>query len=1141
MRIGAMLLAAALMAGLTGRAWGQEDNRAPNPGFEQAADGLPAGWSPSVIGGDRALIRLQYIDRPRGGKCVTIDSRDPEAKAGWSAAEPIAVVPGQQVTVRAQVRLDGLQPGPGGGDGFVITCHFYDRTSYLSWSRSPGLMRSQDWATEEFQCRVPDGASSLVLGVRLSRCTGHALVDDVALYTEAPERAPEAERYGLQPGEPAATLSVAMLTGAGLERSRQLIDLLNREGIAAVAEDSLTVERFPAEAAALREFACVLVGALNAETGAGLLSAAQTAAILQYTRDGGGLVACAPAVAGTPLAQCFAAQIGEPVRGWHFIPETADASHPILADVITPWPGFGSKPQESTCYHVQAQDEAHLLAMVPEEVAGPGVPFLLCNDFGDGRAVLMNSSWVGQMASEFVTWLYAPRLLAQMVRWAAAMQPLPAAAKTPLPDPHEPVPYGGRWHGATAAPEPPALDPSALPEETLRLDELAPREPVEEPIGPAPEINEADGATEVRFGNGVRLVMHHAAQVELWAPDGTRLTAEPDDERPLIVTSGTEPTELVTDLEAGASEPQIFRAPIDEGRLLGERCEYRDCRPGAGGGVTFVFRLETGGKPATLRWSFLPRSVQIEGRSWHGVGDRYEIDSGEHFIDSVVGRYPWRIGETVTDDRTMRLACYSRPRGWYEMPIDISAASDPHNAWSFFASGQPFHVLGGAEGTLLLYYDQPTLVRARALTRAGRDAVYFDNRVVIGRRRGTLATPRQWMLFCADLPLTPNTWMQAYDHVRHEYEARFGVSQSRPLPCGQMRMESLGTRGRFRGRTVRMQADLDLRKIADWFLPLAAERGIRRVDVGTIANPEHPLDPEAQPERAAAARYLFDQAHSLGIQALVYWRTSYWNQHARLVVEHPEWWNRTRAGEPLTGFGNLVNLSLRSGWYEWSRDRLIDLRKTIGIDGVWFDTLTAGMDAINYAEEQPQPAVPRGIEYFRELRDAGLDFWVEGMHPLALDSYWYRHEKYAPFEGHEFCLFESSLYADGTDSLIYLDPFRLVAFRAPMMADLTELAVAQDPITRRQARCNRIFNAADQALGEVLAIRSTGFGSVWFGTRGYAVFALEDHRVTIDGLGGDGWQVAIPEGRGGSLTCRGVRATGHLLSGEVAIITRRAD
>ncbi len=1117
----------------------QEENRAPNPGFEQAADGLPAGWSPSVVSGDRAQITLEWTDSPRGGRCVSVTSADPQAKAGWSAAERIAVVPGQEVTVRALVKLEDVRVGPGGGDGFVITCHFYDRSSYLTWAPSPGVVRSQDWSVEEFRCRVPEGASQLALGFRLSRCTGAALIDDVELLAEAPEGVEEAPRYGLQPGDPAARMSVTMVTGApaGSDGSHQLIDLFNHEGIAVVVEDPLTIARFPDSAAELRDYRCVLIGAMNAETGAGMLSPEQTAAIVEYVRSGGGLVACAPAVAGTPLAQCFAAQVGEPVHGWHFIPETVDASHPILADILFPWPGFGSRPQQATFLRVTAGDGARVLVRVPEEVAGPGGPFLLSNDFGEGRAVLMNSSWVGQVAGEFVRWLYAPRLLAQMARWAGGEEPLAAEDRAPLPDPHTPIAYGGRWHGATPAPQPRSVDSALLPTAALDLRELVPREPVEAPITAAPQIAEGEASTEVRFANGVRLVMHRSAQVELFAADGTRLTAEPADEQPLIATSGTAPTELVVDVEAGASEPQIFRTPIENERMLAQGYDYVRCEA-QGSGVTFVFSVRTADEPATLRWSFVPRSVLIEGRTWQGVGDRYELDSGEHYVDSIVGRYPWRIGETVADDRTARLACYSRPRGWYEATIDPTVDSGPHNAWSFFSSGQPFEVLGGAEGTLLLYYDEPTYVRARIVTNAGRDAVYLDNRVVIGRRRGAVSTPRQWMLFCPEAQLDANAWMQVADHVRREYEAKFGVVQSLPLPCGQMRMESLGTRGRFRGRNVQMTAGLDLRQIADFWLPLAAERGMKRVDVGTIANPEHPLDPEAEPERAAAARYLFDRAHGLGLEGLIYWRTSYWNEHAKLVVEHPEWWNRTRAGEPLTGFGNLVNLSLRSGWGDWATNRLTELRDLIGIDGVWLDTLTAGMDAINYAEDEPQPSVLRGIEYLRDLSDAGLSVWVEGMHPLALDSYWFRPEKYAPFDGNEFSVFLSSMYSDGPHSTIYLDPFRLAAFRAPMMADVTELTMAEDPIAREQARANRIFNAADEALGEVLAVRRTDFGTVWVGERGYAVFALQDGRVTIDGLAGDGWQVAMPEARGGSMTLADGRPTGTMLIGEVALITR---
>lgn len=272
---------------LTGLAGAQDQNRAPNPGFEQAERERPAGWSAGVIAGDPQRVTLEYVDSPRGGRCVSIESADAEARVGWSVVRRIPVLPGQPIRVRMMVRLEDLRPGPGGGEGFVITCHFYDRTSYLTWAPSAGEIGSADWHPVEFECRPPEGAQAVVLGFRLSRCTGRALVDDVELYAGAPAEVPGAERYGLQPGDPGVTLSVAMLTGAAADSdaTRQVIDLLNREGIAVVAEDPASAARFPANAEALRTFDCVMIGAINPETGAGLLSAELTVAEDPITRE----------------------------------------------------------------------------------------------------------------------------------------------------------------------------------------------------------------------------------------------------------------------------------------------------------------------------------------------------------------------------------------------------------------------------------------------------------------------------------------------------------------------------------------------------------------------------------------------------------------------------------------------------------------------------------------------------------------------------------------------------------------------------------------------------------------------------------------------------------------------------------------
>ncbi len=1111
-------------------------NRAPNPGFEDGAEGRPTGWSPNIVKGEGAT--LKWTQNLATGRCVSIVTTQPEIKAGW-AADRIPVIAGDALRIRMQVKLDDLTPGPGGGEGFMMTCHFYDEAAYLTWAPSPGIMESGDWRELRFECKAPPGALYATVGFRLSGCTGRALVDDVEVLAQAPEREPDTQPYGLQPGDPAATMTVALITGdiVTTPRSHQITDLINHEGIAAVAFDRINAADFPATADDLKQFAAVLIGGINGPSGTGILSEAQQAALEGYLRAGGGLLAWSKAVAGTPLAQCLPVDIGEPVQDWHFIPDTIQPGHEALSGIAFPWTGFGFKANENTCHQMSAHDGAQVLATIPEQVAGPDVPFLVCGTIGSGRAAVLNSTWTGNAANEFVTWRYAPRLLGQLTRWAAGMPQL--TDKPDLPDPHEPVIYGGRWHGAAAETPMATVAPAALPEITMSLPQPALFTSADAPVTAAPEIDEQADRATVIFANGVRVIMHKSAQVELIAPDGTRLTAEPADEQPLIATSGDLDTDLLVDLEEGASEPQIFKQPIEKSTMLARAYTWRGCEP-TGAGVTFTFDIDTGGEPAVLRWSFMPRTVQIEGRTWHGVGDCYEIEAGAHYIDSVLGRYPWRIGDTVTDDRLMRLACYASPRGYFEMPLDITQESGPHNAWSFFASGQPFHALGADEGTLLLYYDTPTQIRGRQVVNVGRDAVYLDNRVVIGRRRGTVSTPTQWMLF-TPTPLDEGLWLSAYDHIKREYADRFGLQQTEPVPCGQLRAESLGTEFAHRGRTVRMGAQswtaANLRDMADYFLPLAAERGIRRLDVGSIANVENPLARDANPEKFAATRYLIDRAHELGIECFIYWRITFWSRNAPLVLEHPEWWERKRDGTPFV-VGSLMNLSLRSGWYDWSLAELTRLKDELGIDGMWFDSLAPAMDCVNYAEPEPQPVVMRGIEYFRDVRAAGLDYWVEGMHPLALDSFWYRAAKYAgPFQGREFSLANSSMYSHGPDSVIYLDPFRLAAFRAPMMADLRELTVAEDPLTRAQSRANRIFNAAADALGEISAVRATEFGSVWVGENGWAIFALENARVNLTGLG-DAGTLTMPEAWGGSLTVTDGRITGHMLAGEAAIITR---
>ncbi|MBM4048566.1 MAG: hypothetical protein FJ279_25980, partial [Planctomycetes bacterium] len=814
----------------------------------------------------------------------------------------------------------------------------------------------------------------------------------------------------------------------------------------------------------------------------------------------------------------------------------ADASHPILADVLGRWPGFGRSVHDVAFLRVSGKTGAQVLARVPQEVAGGDVPFLVANGFGQGRCVLFNSLWTYEASSEFLTWRYAPRFLGQMVRWAAGLPP--PAQKKPLPDLRAAISYGGRWHGYAEPEKPSEVRADDLPRVTFALDAAIGSDAEDAPVSGPPQVKDAGSVVDVRFANGVGLRFHKAGMIELTSADGVRLTAPPVDELPQIVASGAEPAELLQDVGDRTAEFQILKKPINPGALLAASYEY--LRVWAqGSGVVFEMKPKTtDGRPALLRWRFTPRSVRIEGEVWHGLGDQFELVDEHHFIDSVQGKYAWRIGDTGTDDRTMRLSCYGYPRGYYELDLAKDADSDANNRWGMFSSGQPFQVLGGKEGTLFLYFDEATNIRAGQRKVKGRDCIYFDHQVVLGRVRGRVTTPIQWMLFSPQ-PLTENLWMALYDHVKRHYERRYDVKPTAPVPSAMMRFEGLATHGAALGRNVAFRDALTYRGVADYFLPLAKRLGFRRVDLGTLCGPDVSPQIIEQHGGQEQVKYLVSKARELGLEPYVYWLMTLRRGTVQCVLDHPGWLVRQRDGKPFTTPDGWINLSLRSGWYEYSIADLKRAMTELGVAGVWFDSLAPAMDAVNFAEPEPRPVVEAGCRYFRDLRKMGFGFWVEGQHPLALESYWYRKEKYGgPFEGREFCLFNSSLWSQGRDSVLFLDPFKLVSFRAPMVVDIRELADEDDPLTRRQARCNRLFNAVSDALGPIRAVRKSDFGSVWVAERGYAFFGHQSVRLSLTGLPNGNWQVLTPEGRGSKLALSPAGGEGMLMAEDVIVLCR---
>ena len=1066
-----------------------------NGRFEDLAGGKPVGYAEGVV---KKPIVFGVASEEGRGTCLRVHSDDPEAVGSWITSKAIRIAPRSEARVLVDVRLDGVDPVHGGA-GAVLAFHFYRDGRYRSYTSGRGRPGTAGWGVLEHVIRVPADANEVRVSLRLSQAKGTVLFDNLRVLGRA---GAAAERAGEQVEASPAQMRVALLQQRTHSDVDTIVSHLRHERIAVDHFHGDNIGELPPELEGLRVYTAIIYSSLALEGGVAALSTAQQEAIVAYVEAGGGLCTVVAELPGSRLAQLLPIECGGVRKGVHFIPEVARSNHPILLDIPAEWPGFGS---EWNAYNeARLRPGAEVLMTIPEAVAPRGTPFLSAWALGRGRVVCVNSLWCFGTGAEFKGWRYAPRFFAQCVRWAGSRPPLAPSEKV-APPAWDAVAGGG---SAWAA----GMDVASLPGELRRALQATPRPPTQpvdvvidprEPYPPhdlpperAPVVTHGGGLLDIRLGNGFRIHFAECGAIAVETADGLALTPAPPTAagNPQISESGTEPLQLLKNVDAETMNVQ-GAAPASHSLCRAIRYAAHTI---VGDTVVVRCRIEVpDGNEARLDWSFRPRTVRIGGREWRGFGHSFRLVAESHFVESLADRTPWRIGPTIRGHRTMRMACYSSPRGFHSLTFQ-SGESAHTGKWSYFSSGQPFQAVGAAAGTLFTYLDTPATVMGWTETTPERDSLLVTHQIKVGRQRGTIVTPVEWRLFSGQ-QLTPNLWRQLYDFVNGAYCREAGIRPVAPVPSAMCRFDSVGQTG-YIGRNAAIEP-FDYRQMADAFLPVAAACGVKRVDIGHVIGHEISDTAFERNGGAEGLTYLVDKAHRLGMEAYWYLRIAIYNENLRMFREHPDWIVRTKDGEPYQGsFAGLSVLSMKSGWFDYSLALYRQWRRDYGMDGVWFDTVGFAFDPFNYADEQPASMVPDGIRYLRAFQDMGYGYWVEGQSPYGLDSFWYRKPKYAgDFPGNEFALAHTSPWTYGPDGAFFLDLFKLASYHCCMVIDVRLMLDGTSALTRRISRCNQVFNRAVELIGHPVLVRQTDFGTLWIAPRGYALFAHQPRKVTVRG------------------------------------------
>ncbi|MCE5237543.1 glutamine amidotransferase [bacterium] len=872
-------------------------------------------------------------------------------------------------------------------------------------------------------------------------------------------------------------LRVLLLQQSSAGQSQRTVAALEQTGLRVTWLTKDNIARMPATAEGLRrEYDAILFGSLALEGGLDkVLSPEQLAALKGFVAGGGGLVTVI-GEAGQALADVLPITAGPAAGPLQFQPVVVRPDHPAVQGLPRTWVPFGSRYNSFS--KVALKPAAEALLEVPASAVGQAYPFLIAGRHGEGRVLCLNSLWCFSTGLQFRDWDWAPACFGQMARWAAGAPPLPPDQVKAIADP--------LWFWAfdrqairgvpellnqpVTSPVEPA-PPGVL---SLRLDPCPPARDI--PTVAPPRISETDGKLTITFANGLVADVDKRGMVGYRTSAGAIVAAEPVNETPVILFSGSIAPAL-TKTEGGESfhlQETLPgpKAPPVSFQYLGHEIRDRSVL------VRFRMRVDNE-EQGSLDWQFTPRDEVIEGTRWRGVGETMVLHSPRLFVEEVTPRHRWAPGGSIEGCSTFRSGCYSNPRGYGATEFVRDQTQDAgHFRW--FSSGHPFQMFGSPRGTVWCHADSPCLVASWLAHQAGADYLQMVNKIGCGRVRGDITLPTLWYM-TTDASMDHNLWLAAYDHLRGKYRAQFGLQPTPPVPTAMLRHEIAGF--------------TDLRRYADAVVPLAQRLGYRRMDCGLreINDTMNPFCGGVE-----AFRYLCDKAHAAGLEVYIYAGAGWAKQTFPPLREHPEWVMRNREGQPLdSGYPDLWALSLRSGWWDYSLAQYARLRAQSGFDGVWLDSWTMPNEFINFAEAQARPTVVEAMRYLKALQDLGVNTWVEGQSPGTLESFWYRGDRYADLRGHEFILANTSPFAYNGDGLFDLDLYRLLSYHCAMFQDPRLLFRPEDKISQAAAHTNALMNRLHDTLGFPTRVREQPCGTLWECPRGWAVFAHSSRHVAL--------------------------------------------
>ena len=404
---------------------------------------------------------------------------------------------------------------------------------------------------------------------------------------------------------------------------------------------------------------------------------------------------------------------------------------------------------------------------------------------------------------------------------------------------------------------------------------------------------------------------------------------------------------------------------------------------------------------AEFTWKFRPITERLYENDWAGVAMQIGYSCPGHPIHWLLETATWEIGQAAAgctliqqDVSTIQL----------EQVVEANSAfSTIEKFFTEEASGwggcYPMDMLPRAAGAsicdfqakgntaICLFSEKPGLTRARLDKFADEDVIHYLDRAYFPLGDKVEAPERKLLVLQAPQPFkrheVRNLWLDCFTDVRRRILAYYRFELEVPQPCIGAHLW-----------------DTDLKqRMAAWPEPLErdlveyARMGFRQVFVhgvwdsvtsdttpGIHGNICCPYTFTYAPAFGGPQRMqkLNETAQANGLR-LMQWFSFHLSRMAPVWKQHPDWVIKEANGDPWDGnYGDLWSGRVRSGFGDWFKNQILDVKKDTGIAGIFWDSYqNLGVTCVDWGSPDKAPQADEIFRLQGELQRAGFRQRVE--------------------------------------------------------------------------------------------------------------------------------------------------------------------